>query len=177
MLNGNDLLNTLKDLVSVRNAPDNIYHVSFVDNLPQTLEPRLPNGSELATGEEKYPEPDIDRVSFAETMTGAIRAIYPNIAHLVEKHKGEPMTLHVYSAMDAKKCRMFSPEILTQQKFVWDAHYTGEWWSTDPIKIKYVGKIEVHFDIDKPWAQVHPFNDKSLPAKEHSPEYITIVEK
>ncbi len=168
---------TIKNLAVARNVPDDIYHVSFVDNLPQTLMPRLPNGSEMSTGEEKYPEPDVDRVSFAETMTGAIRAIYPNIAHLVEKHKGEPMTLHVYSAMTAAKCRMIAPTTLTQQKAVWDAHYTGEWWSIDPIKIKYVGKIEVHFDIDKPWAMVYPYSDMKLPAKEHSPEYITIVEK
>lgn len=160
-------------LFAVR-TPVDLYHVSFNGDLPKILEPRLPDGTELKTGKEKYPEPDVPRVSFGEHITGCIRAIYPNISHMVEEEGHKVLTMHVYRAVEPREKRIFPPEILTQQKFVWDANLTREYWCLEPIEIEYVRKIEVHFDTQPPWTKVRPFGKGEL--KEHSPSGIVIKE-
>tara|TARA_Y100001956_G_scaffold33365_1_gene32753 strand:- start:1338 stop:1844 length:507 start_codon:yes stop_codon:yes gene_type:complete len=160
--------------ISYRKNPTTLYHVSFNDSLPEVLNPQLPAGSELATGDEKYPEPEVDRVCLAETVTGCIRAMWPNISKMVVEEGHKVLTMHVYEAVDLKKTKMYSPEVLAQIKYVWDAELTGEWWSVEPVKIRHLRKIEVHFDTNGKWTMVKPYGTEA--EVEHSPGSIVIKE-
>lgn len=120
---------------------NNLIHLSFNGQLPKTLEPRLPDGTELTDkGDLKVPEFDTPRVSFSTSLVGAIRAIYPNIADVVANSPDGWVEIHIYAAKYDNQ-RLIDTKQLTKDRLVWDAHLTDEVCVLDPIEVIPGGSV------------------------------------
>jgi hypothetical protein len=161
-----DKLNTV---LSSTRVP--LYHVSF-KQLPKTLKPRLPTGSELSVKGHHTTEPDIPRICFSESLEGAVRAVFPNIQKLAEEHGKEGLEFFVYRVDKGTENSWVPPWALVDAKFVHDAEVTKEWWAMSDVDIKPDGKILVTMDTDKDFLEYYPIKNKKA---EHSPLDIEIV--
>lgn len=146
-----------------------LYHISFKP-LSRVLKPKLPDGSELKDETHWSAEPDIPRVCFSETIEGCVRAIYPNISHLAEKH--DKLEFYVYKVPARTDGRWVPSWSLVEDGHVWDAVVTKEWWSLSDTKISPCGKVSVSFNTKGDWLTVKSPNGDKI---EHSPLDITIT--
>ena len=149
-----------------------MYHVSF-DELPRTLKPRLPDGSENGNKSHHSYEPDIKRVCFSDSVIGAIRAVYPNYQRMFERDKPDPITWKLYKVAVGTKGQWVPPHALTEAGFVDDAHITREYWNMVDVSPVYVGDIDVHMDFDNGCLKYKPF-DKGNRTINHSPIDIVV---
>lgn len=147
-----------------------LFHLSFNDKLEGLWRPKLPDGSELPSGQ--YAEPNTPRISFSPTIEGCFRAIYPNISHLFEVKKYPYLVFRVYRPILTDKIHLVTPDELTKEKQVWDAHVTREYHTEQAVKMVKVGKVMVKSPKNKSFLKTHPFGDKQLPPKNVGPKHI-----
>lgn len=153
-------------------------HISFKDNLAGVWEPKLPNGMELKESNDvEYPEPNIPRISLAPTEEKCFDSIYPNVSSFFEEKNYPYMDFFVYTPAKKLKREDFIPtKILTQRKYIWDAHFTEEIWAIKPLEMKLVKKIRVFNPGENPdFNLVHPFKIKSNAARGLSPKNIRVM--
>ena len=160
------------ELVTSRSRTVELYHISFDDNLPNTLTPQLPAGGDLSEPEHWSTEPDIPRVCFSESIEGCVRAVYPNLTKVFENDPGDGVTFNLYRAV-SKKGRFVSPYVLDRVEAVHDVNLTDEWWSLNPIEIEPMGKINVKVDINGEWVKHKPTGQEV--EYDHSPKHIEIT--
>ena len=141
-----------------------LYHLSFNKNLPLTLKPRLPDGSDLSSEKTVVSEFETPRVSFSPSIYGCLLGIYSNISQLMESPKGqkEGCEFAVYRFDPRSKARILFPEDLTEKRLVWDAHVTKEHCFLDAVDIYYCGHVIALVENSVPGLTIYPYNDKSL---------------
>lgn len=124
-----------------------LYHISFNKNLPLTLVPKQPDGSgEGEVGDSSLAEDLPPRVCFAPSVEKCFIAIYPNISHLFEEENNPHIDIYVYERKPesvAEKDYM-TPEHLTSNKLVHDAHITDEYVFFKPVKVERIAKVRIH---------------------------------
>lgn len=138
-----------------------VYHITFDDDLPGTLHPRQPHGSEF--GINKYSETLPDRVSFSPTLEKCWFGIYANISKYFEdeKYQYPYLTMYVYGATILEGTQVVSKEDMKEN--LPDYHMTDEVCVTEPIDVFLIAKIEVKNNVgEKDPIMFHPYNDKKL---------------
>jgi hypothetical protein len=121
-----------------------------------------------------YPEPPMQAVCVAPTLEGCFLGVFPNVAKFFEVGKVPYLNFYVYRPKLTGKERIVSPQVLTNERLVWDAHVTGEWRILDPVEMRMVGIIQVRNTNRSPTRMTHPFNDSSLPLESVGPQDIHI---
>jgi hypothetical protein len=162
-----------------------LYHISPNASLPGTLYPRQPaessddwegcdtdeNGEVIR---ERYnSECAPDRVSFSETLLGCLQATFAwNYKYFGEEVPPDSVAeFYVYQPDFKSSKRWLSPEEINKAGYTWDAIFTREWISLDPVKVKRVGIVKYHNgNID--CIKVLPFMDKR-----YKDEYAEICPK
>lgn len=151
----------------------NYYHISFNGNLAGVWKPKLPDGSELTdTKISEYPEPDTPRICIAPSLLQSFYSVYPNVSQFFEEKNYPHMDFFVYTPENVES--LVPQKVLTDKRFVWDAHITGEVWLTKPTRMKLNGKIRVMNPGNAPFLVTHPFDDKKLPLREVAPKKVEI---
>lgn len=141
-----------------------LYHISFDDNLPKTLSPKLPDaggeeGDDDEEAEEWYPEPAVPRVSFSPSVELCFRAVYPNISHLLEGTDENEITFTVYKALPTRSNKPMTPLELHEQRWIHDAFITQEHVFVKDIGIKKMGKVTFMNTSDDEGLRYLPFNE------------------
>lgn len=145
------------------------YHISFDDDLPETLTPKLPEGSDSEESGD-YPEPPTSRISFSPSVELCFRAVYPNISHLLENSKEPNITFSVYVFYD-KPIKLKPVDV----EDVHDAGITLERITRVPTRIKKLGKVTIkNTSDDKGLFYLPKAYDAS---RYHSPLEITVDSK
>ena len=134
-----------------------LYHISPNPNLPSILYPRQP--SEVGDEEpcpkdksgkfirERYTaECAPPRVSFSETLLGCLQATFAwNQEYFGEDVPADSVAdFHVYSPVYKSSKRWMSPDEITEAGYTWDAWFTKEWISLDPVKVKRIGMVRYY---------------------------------
>lgn len=143
-----------------------LYHISF-SKLPRTLKPQIPAGSEKTDPTHHTHEPQIPRICFSETIEGAVRAVYPNVKHLVKRHAGEELTWHVHKVKKGTSGSWVPSWALEEAKFVPDANLTKEWWALSDVTIEYIGTVDVKMDANGEHLKYNPYGVRGR--YDHSP--------
>ena len=158
---------------------EQLYHISFNGSLKGLWDPAFnqkPDDNHpvepVAAEDQWYPEPNLPRISVAETIEGCFRAIYPNVSKFFEERKYPNMHFSVYSPVFKGSERIVTPGLLTSERMVWDAFVTGEYLILDKVYMQLVGKIKDDNTNKSPTKMVHPFNDKKEPLASVGPETI-----
>lgn len=160
--------------------PIPLYHISFNSKLEGEWDPEFnqkpdENHPEVADPNKEafYPEPSIGRISVAPTIEGCFVGVFPNVSKFFEEKKYPHMNFSVYSPVFTGGERVVTPDTLTKDRLVWDAHVTKEHLILDAVEMKLVGEIEVKNTNKIPTAYTHPFDDKQEPVASVGPEHIT----
>lgn len=151
-----------------------LYHISFQEIKEPIWYPKLPDGKEAETEEEKkkekhFPEPSLPRICFSDSVLGCFWAIYPNISKLFENPECVYLEFNVYTPKFKGTERVLYPDDLALFKIVHDAHATREYCSIDPVEMKFLEKVRVYKDSDDLGKHYHPFNDATLPQEYLAP--------
>ena len=139
---------------------DQLFHISFRDNLPNTLVPRIPDDEE----EEQEPQEVHEfsenlplRVCFSPTVQQCFLAVYPNVFRYFEEDNYPHMDFYVYAYARQKTPKFIQPEEL--HKKVWDSQITGEVSFISPVKVIKVAKIRFYNNPKAIEVYGHPFGD------------------
>ncbi|WP_396190411.1 hypothetical protein [Flavobacterium sp.] len=151
-----------------------LFHISFKSDLEGIWEPVIPAGNDQKTTSD-YPEPDIPRISCSPTVEQCFQAIYPNVSKYFEEFKYPYMEFYVYSPELKGTEKIWTPDYLTKNKLVHDAHVTQEHCLLESVFMKLVKKIKIMNTNKSKDLMYKPFNDESLPEKYLAPK--TIVTK
>ncbi len=146
-----------------------LFHISFDNNLPDVIRPKLPAGSELPEG--TYPERLPARFSASPSVELCFRAIYPNVAHLLEGVDEDTIIFSVYEVMNPKPD--YKPSDLIEGNYVHDAHVTLEHVFLKPVHIKKVGTVEFLNTSDGGGLEYCPFATEKN--RFHSPKLIATI--
>ena len=136
------------------------YHISFKENMAGLWIPKEVEGEYALNFPSELSEPAVPRICMSDTMEGCFAAIVPNIIDLL----GRPLDFTVYSYTGAPD---ETPESLTANRLVFDAHVTRECWFLKPIHMVEECKITVLHDKENGWVQYQPFQDQ-----EQAPRWI-----
>lgn len=168
-------------VVASRSKPWNfgdLFHISFNGNLEGIWTPGEQAGFDTPGEQEDstwpYPEPPMSAICVASTLEGCFVGVFPNVARFFEKDNLPHMNFYVYRPKLTGKERLVSPDVLTSERLVWDAHVTGEWRILDPVQMEISGEIQVKNTNKSVTRMTHPFNDRSLPLESVGPRDIQI---
>jgi GNAT superfamily N-acetyltransferase len=133
-IGGNYMKDYFKSIVylyeSTKIAKSPFYHISEENLIGKTLSPKVPENYMTKKG---YEDNKIKRVSFSETIDGALLGISQDI-------KGK--IFYVYEPENYNIKTLSNKEIVSK-KYVPDAHLSKELWVLEDVKLKKVGKIKV----------------------------------
>lgn len=151
---------------------NSLYHLSFRDNLEGYWEPRCPvvvgDISDYETT--LLSEPSDKRISVSPSIEQCFQAIYPNVSKYFTKKNYPYMIMSVYSP--EKVGKHYSPEILTNNKYVWDAFYTEEHWLLEPTYMLFKYKVKI-WNTDKSGSLlIYPYNDNGYDKVEIAPATV-----
>lgn len=156
-----------------------LFHISFNSKLEGEWDPEFNQKEDEnhpavpdPAKEAFYPEPNIGRISVAPTIEGCFVGVFPNVSKFFEEKKYPHMNFFVYSPEFAGGERVVTPETLTKDRLVWDAHVTKEYLILDKVEMRLVGELEVKNTNKSPTAYTHPFDDKQEPVASVGPEHI-----
>lgn len=147
-----------------------LFHISFKNNLAGIWQPVLPAGMELGSG--KYPEPKQPRISVSPDVIGCFRGVFPNVSKFFEEKNFPHMDFYVYSPVFDGGERIWTPELLTTNKAVWDAHVTKEHSILDSVTMGRVGEVRIYNTNKSPTMMTHPFDDINEPEQSVGPKEI-----
>lgn len=161
-----------------------LYHISFSNALPITMYPRQPHGLSNPDDINKAPHESIfqeklpPRVSFSPSVVECFRAIWPNIHKYFTNYKYPHIDMYVYILVKGTESQMLTPEKMTLESKLWDAHYTKEHCFLTKVKVAKIAKIRIKnpavTDGKVPVDQVHPFGDIGYKAVKGSPTNLEI---
>lgn len=152
-----------------------LFHISFRGNLEGVWEPKLPDGDYIGKKPTKYSEPDdINRISVSSSIDGCLKAIFPNVDKLFEKYPSLDFFVYAATFNANSKCRLVTPEELTDKRYVHDAHVTQEHWLLDPYPMRLYERITVKALLEEKWTQYKPFNDPHEKLKDLAPPFEVI---
>lgn len=114
-----------------------------------------------------YPEPPLARISFSPSVEQCYRAIYPNISHYFTQANYPSIDMSVYRAVFTGREDVILPEVLTQNRWVWDAHVTEEHWVMSPVKVERVARVRFKNQKNVPELTTPPFDDPAEPRRKH----------
>lgn len=140
-----------------------LYHISFDGKLPEKLTPRLPDGTNKKDQGE-FKEFDAPRVSFSPCVFRCLQAIIPNVYERLFSDEGQKSgcEFYVYRMKSGQNVRIKTPEELTKEHLVWDAHITHEHCVLDPVEVISCGRVNAWVDKSDPGLTIYPYNDRSL---------------
>lgn len=144
------------------------YHVSPSGTLPSLLKPRLPQGE---PGVVSYPEPKIPRVSFSDSIARCISAIFPTIGDVLDHPVDKSTELFVYELVGYEKSALIPWQVLSEKRYVHDAHITHEAWVTKECRIKKLGSVFIYNTSQVPDIDYRPFDDLSLEPRHYGPDF------
>lgn len=146
------------------------YHISFMGDLAGKITPRHPDGSEDMKNTINddsdpfpYPEPSLERLSLSPTIEQCFIGVYPNVEQYFSKRRYPYMEFHVYSPVFTGSEKVVTNKEILENKYVWDAHLTGEYWITSKVTLEHVGKVRIYRPKYIRNKLVYPFGDRSLP--------------
>jgi len=145
-----------------------LLHLSFKPDLSGILLPQAPAGLELKK-KGKYPEPNTPRICFAPTVLQCFQAIYPNVCDYFEKLNYPYMDFYVYSVIPNQDIGLITNREIVANRWVHDAHVTGECWATKPTSVALLEKVRISNTNYIDSVMYHPFNNPSLPERTLAP--------
>ncbi|MCY1453951.1 hypothetical protein D9M71_709780 [compost metagenome] len=83
------------------------------------------------------------------------------------------MDFSVYEPVFEGGERVWTPELLTKHKAVWDAHITKEHSILDSVKMRLIGEVRIFNTNKEPTVMTHPFDDPNEPEQSIGPKEIT----
>jgi hypothetical protein len=122
-----------------------------------------------------YPEPTFERICCSESLEGCFMAVYPNVYVYFEdkKYNYPHMDFFYYTPVITSKIKdseLLSPDELTKNHYVWDAHVTREWDILVPVKMVLTGKIRfLNTSNAKDWITTHPFDNETNAVRDVCP--------
>lgn len=144
------------------------FHLSLDPKLAGFWSPTYPH--EPDEDKSELTEPDIKRISVSNSIDGALRGIYPDIASTLETDNESELVLNVYKAdLDGKE-RIVPTAVLTAEQLVWNAHVTGECWILDQVNVRRIGQIRLLNPNKSATRMTHPFDDPDYPEESVGPE-------
>lgn len=159
-----------------------LFHISFNAKLEGIWDPEFnqkPDDNHPETPDPNatpfYPEPNIGRISVSSSLKGCFIGVYPNVAKFFEERHYPHMFFHVYVPVFKGDERVVTPEILTKDRLVWDAHVTHEHLILDKVQMNHWGTFEVANTNKVATAYTHPFNDSRLPKESIGPADINYI--
>ena len=117
-----------------------LYHLSSDANLTM-LSPKIPD--KLKVRNNAFEDTTISRVSFSESVYGCILGIQLSQDEFTTK------TFYIYSPTEYNNSDWVSNHKIIQNKLVFDAHVTREWWGIRDIPVEIVGEVMVTNEIQK----------------------------
>lgn len=154
---------------------DKLIHISFDHTLEGMWEPKVP--ASIDTGcKSIYSEPEFPRICLAPSVKECFWAIYPNISNLFEHQKLPHMDFYVYAPVTLSRTEVVTPDTLTSERLVLDAHVTNEHWVLSNTDMKLISKVRVYNPGQCHFVSFNPFNDCSMRRLDLAPETITFEE-
>lgn len=153
-------------------APE-LFHISFRGDGDGIWLPRNPAGYEDSNKGSELSEPDLPRISFSPSIEKCFLAVYPNVSRMFEKENYPYLLYHVYQPVIHSGLKMLSPQELTKNRYVWDAHITQEHVVLNKVEVRRVGKVKIMNTHRSKLIETRPFGDSSMqyrtvgPAKIH----------
>ena len=109
-----------------------LYHISIdTDTVERKFIPRVPELSRKAVEIEDVKTP---RICFAETVSGCVSAL-PKYSREKIIKKGTRFVLYTIDTKDFRPEDFVSNQELVQNKTVYDANITKEWWLLKPVTL------------------------------------------
>ncbi len=129
--------------VRVNNSLPRLYHISFRDDLEGIWEPKEPDGDYNPAEDASLVGEVIDkRISLSPTIEQCFQGVFANVKHLfTNTHK--TLTFNVYSPKYTGNELIVTPEKLTSQKFVHDAHITKEHCIITKVNMVKIGTVSI----------------------------------
>lgn len=153
-----------------------LYHISFKGDLAGIWTPGTQAGSDTPGEAEDsswaYPEPPMVAISVSPTVSDCFIGVFPNVARFFQKDNLPHMNFFVYQPVFKGNERVVKPEVLTKDKWVWDAHVTHEHRILDSVEMVCVGEIEVFNTNKSATRSTHPFNDPKNPEENVGPSNV-----
>lgn len=154
-----------------------LYHLSFNKALPTFMYPRQPAGMNDPDSVDTKPDNNIfredlpPRISFGPSVELCFKAIWPNIQKLITVFKYPHLDMYVYGVVNGNANAMYTPEFMTEQNKLWDAHYTQEHCFLAKTKVAKLAKIRIFNTVvdKKEVDMVHPYGNKDYKAVKGSP--------
>lgn len=139
-----------------------LYHLSFSSQLEGTWVPKPPDGDGIISDDpDLFPEPGDARISLPPTLEQCFQAVYANVKHLFEQSPDDTLTFSVYVPKFTGKERIVTPDILTKERLIHDAHITGEHCVLDPLKMVWSGQVIVEKPLDSKKIHYYAFGEKA----------------
>ena len=140
-----------------------LYHISFNPDLPREIDPDKHEFDGVDPETSAYPEQLSGRFCCSPTIIQCFQAIYPNVKHFFDKLHYPHMDFYVYMPNLTPDVKVVTPETLTKERSVHDAHVTQEYDIVSPVKIRKVALIRIKRinPVGKKYYQ--PFDDSKEP--------------
>jgi hypothetical protein len=103
-------------------------------------------------------------VSFSPCVFRCLQAIIPNVYESLFSEEGQKngCEFYIYRMKPGQKVRIKTPDELTKEHLVWDAHVTHEHCVLDPVEVINCGKVNAWVDKSDPGLTIYPYDDHSL---------------
>ena len=147
--------------VNSTQVTDELYHISFKNNLPKRVIPQSVF-NDNGVPHELYNEPLPPRLSTAPSILGCWRGIYANYSDLFERASPlKQISAHVYRVTPSSSAQVLTPQTATREWLLYDAHKTNEHCIFGEATLDYLGEIIIantaHASNEQ-WDTFHPFN-------------------
>ena len=155
-----------------------LYHLSFARVEGGVWSPRAPRGSEASSEADPiYGEMLPSRISTSSDIEGCWAGIFCYLATdlKVEKQQPKEIIAYLYKAKPLRGCRVLTPETLTKEYLIQDAHMTHEYCLIGDVEMTIVSEItfkNTYTQPDSKWVSGHPFNEKRYGKTNYAPMVI-----
>jgi hypothetical protein len=153
-----------------------LFHISFNGALAGLWTPGTQAGFDVPGEHEDsswaYPEPPMAAIAVAPKVEDCFRGVFPNVAKFFEVEKYPHMNFYVYRPVFEGDERVVTPQVLTKDRWVWDAHVTHEHRIIDPVEMELVGEVEIMNCNSSPTMQTHPYGYTGYPKESVGPTTI-----
>lgn len=158
----------VKSIMVQRNSRKQLFHISRDGTLQGLWKPQLPTGAYTAADRQKIkenglgeedPEDDVispyteslePRISLSDSIQGCFSGIYPvrSVEETFHDGKTRFMEYFVYYPLGYPDKDLLTPETLTKNKLLWDAHVTNEHVIfCDTTMLLYPLKVRIHANL------------------------------
>lgn len=139
-----------------------LYHLSFNSQIEGIWVPKPPDGDGVVSDDPNlFAEPGDARISLSPTLEQCFQAVYANVKHLFEQSPDGKLTFSIYTPKFTGKERIVTPDTLTKERMVHDAHITGEHCVLDPLMMVWSGQVIVDKPSDSKKIHYYAFGKKA----------------